>query len=144
MRFAEHMLLEAKVHGLTPYTRRDENDNRCALGLVEGDTPIRMYAEFKYPWICVEAVYPCKCIDLLPCRRVMAIIAHLFNEHVMHGVTTSSVPIKTRPDAEPWTLERLADWIESVDPTPRVAESTPELTGTEMEIPQQEDSMLKA
>lgn len=41
----------------------------------------------------------------------MGLIIHLFNEHVMQGNPHIKV--------EPWSLEKLADWIESVDPTPR-------------------------
>lgn len=36
LRFAEHMLLASKVHGLVAYKRHDLQDRRCALGLVEG------------------------------------------------------------------------------------------------------------
>lgn len=125
MRFAEHMLLEAKVHGLVPYARVDWKGDRCALGLVEtrGDETWVRRAEIEYPWIREEiSGFPCKCVSANLWNffqgtheaylTAEAAIAHLFNEHVMQGG-------KGNPGAEPWTMEKLADWIESVDPTPR-------------------------
>lgn len=43
---------------------------------------------------------PCDFIMLYP----QTMIVHLFNQHVIDG---------------DWTIEQLADWIESIDPTPR-------------------------
>jgi hypothetical protein len=40
---------------------------------------------------------------------VETMIVHLFNQHVIDG---------------DWTIERLADWIESVDPTPKSDQPT--------------------
>lgn len=125
MRYAEHMLLMSKVHGLVPYWRDDRKGNRCALGLVESEGRC---AEVIYPWIAETAAYlPCGCNYALVSERmpdynskVILTIVHLFNEHVMQGKIVS-------PEAEPWTMEQLADWIDSVDPTPReiVAEPAP-------------------
>jgi hypothetical protein len=123
LRMAEHMLLEAKVHGLVPYTRCDDGDNRCALGLVKtGDE----CAEEVYPWLgqAPGVAFPCECnppkVNSILCGAlsleyydsISAFIVHLFNEHVMQGG-------KCNPGAAPWTMERLADWSDSVDPTPR-------------------------
>ena len=131
IRFAEHMLLEAKNHGLVPYVRADQFGNRCALGLIENHVEDKRFekaemAEMVYPWIVNECVSPCNCpyinfigsYDPEPPYEVVDIIIHLFNEHVMrqHGGG------RANPEAEPWTLERLADWIDSQDPTPRHAE----------------------
>jgi len=133
IRMAEHMLLEAKNHALVPYTRCDENDRRCALGLVAGRDEF-LGAEKRYPWLYNEAVCPCECMMprqgcpflstgyRLPVKsNTSAVIAHLFNEHVMQGGFGN-------PGAKPWTLERLADWIDSIDPTPRIAEPDHEQT----------------
>ena len=123
MRFAEKMLLNAKYFGLVPYIQRDRQNNRCALGLVEEYSEILTNARNLplpgkscvelFPW--VDTTYypmPCNC-DVWYNKSVIYSIIHLFNEHVMQG--------GTYPEAEPWTLERLADWIDSVDPTPRDA-----------------------
>jgi hypothetical protein len=134
MRFAEHMLLEANNYKLVPYNRCDSEGRRCALGLVEGNqwNMTALYkgrlgmAEQKYPWLDISTFMemPCNCeqpayrfpSDVLERPyRAASVIVHLFNEHVMreHGGGQAN------PEAEPWTLERLADWIEAVDPTQR-------------------------
>jgi hypothetical protein len=110
------------LHGLVPYTRADGNGNRCALGLINDgdDAAVGDYdnaAETQYPWIEGHAPQPCNCkkIDLcLIQENISGIIAHLFNEHVMKERDGGLF----HPNAEPWTMERLADWINSVDPTP--------------------------
>lgn len=117
MRFAEKMLEAAKTHELVAGVRHDKDGRRCALGLVEGEGSLhpsyQCYyeasedetAENLYPWITQSPLpYPCDC----PCACFGAIsanylIAHIFNEHVMEGKT--------------WTLEQLAVWIDSIDPT---------------------------
>lgn len=126
MKFAEHMLLEAKAHGLAPYVREDqEMGTRCALGLVESGYNS---AESLYPWLekTLVAVSPCGCQIIRgpwtvtePPLPVVALIAHIFNEHVARGVRgfLGQVGGKYHPEADSWTMERLADWINSVDPT---------------------------
>jgi hypothetical protein len=125
MKFAETMLLNAKFHGLLAYKRIDANDNRCALGLVEQQTPsaymMSNCAESMFPWLWNSCNQPCDCmcdrhtslIQGAP-TKVVQIIAHVFNEHVMknHGGGINC------PEAAQWTIEQLADWINSVDPTP--------------------------
>jgi hypothetical protein len=126
MRFAEHMLLEANNYKLVPYNRCDSEGRRCALGLVESGDGRWGMAEQRYPWLDIFMFMemPCNCEQpayrfpsdvLARPYRATSVIVHLFNEHVMreHGGGEAN------PEAEPWTLERLADWIEAVDPTQR-------------------------
>lgn len=135
MKFAEHMLLSAKVYKLAAYHRIDE-DARCALGLVQGDTGDN--AECIYPWI-AHNMAPCPC----QCKRpfcngghvydnrigtIGTIIVHLFNEHVMQGGLQAQL---SEDECPPWTMEQLADWIESVDPT----EKQPDPLDPAKEIP---------
>jgi hypothetical protein len=123
MRFAEKMLLNAKFYPLVRLARHWDGA-RCALGLVEEGHICYgiadLVAEQLFPWISeVSLPYPCGCSwhPLCGSERapVNAIIAQIFNEHVIDR-------------REPvWTLERLADWIDSIDPTPR----TPEVKAVE-------------
>jgi hypothetical protein len=126
MRFAEHMLLEAKNYPLAPYYRHGDNGERCALGLVDGEGS--QLAEQIYPWTAQTlATLPCKC-QMAFCNwpianrefpeQVCLIIVHLFNEHVMQGGRQQTTKGCTHGPLEPWTMEQLADWINSVDPTP--------------------------
>ena len=126
MRFAEHMMLEATHYKLAPYCRNDNQEHRCALGLVEGED-YGNYAEHIYPWIMETiTVIPCSC-SMAYCNSgnvphgvrvpVTMGIVHLFNEHVMQGGKQKEYGICSDP-CEPWTMEQLADWINSVDPTP--------------------------
>ncbi len=125
MRFAEHMMLEATHYKLAPYSRSDGGNERCALGLVQKED-YEQNAEHIYPWIkeTITAI-PCHC-SMAYCNsgniphgvRVAAVmgIVHLFNEHVMQGGKQKEYGICSDP-CEPWTMEQLADWINSVDPT---------------------------
>jgi hypothetical protein len=118
MRLAEKMLLNSSFYQLAEGIRHNHLGQRCALGLVEEDVKVRDgilwsgkdgRAEVLYPWIAEVMVdYPCNCGRYHPCgprAQAVSVIAQIFNIHVMGDKT--------------WTLERLADWIESVDPTPR-------------------------
>lgn len=118
MRFAEEMMLNSTRYPFTAYMYRDpNNDSRCALGLVNGDGDYYddMSWSAKYPWLTRVVVGPpCNC-PLFE-SPVSILIAHLFNEHVMQGKNIRGLhPI--RQTVETWSLEKLADWINLVDPT---------------------------
>ena len=115
MRFAEKMLLNATIYKLRPYGRVHP-DGRCALGLVEEPSESGGIAEVQYPWLLGSVKRPCNC-PLYPndLWDIAGIIAHLFDAHVMD---TSFIHQR-----EPWTLEQLADWIDSVDPTPKMEDT---------------------
>lgn len=119
MRFAEKMLLNAKFYGLVAGIRHDGKGNRCAIGLVEENVNHRSFggwadtlAEELYPWVRADARYPCEHYSPAALNNITGVIAHLFNEHVMQAQIFYL-------SASPWTLEKLADWIDSIDPTPR-------------------------
>jgi hypothetical protein len=133
MRFAEHMLLESTNYTLKPYLRHQVNGARCAVGLVEKDGSKNETAERKYPWIGrTMARRPCDCKHVEGGPYAIIAIVHLFNEHVARGVkgALGCVGGVSYPDAEPWTMDRLAQWIDSVDPTPR-SEPKPEQSALE-------------
>jgi hypothetical protein len=130
MRFAEHMLLESTCHTLRGYQRIHPDGARCALGLVE--EPGGAAAERLYPWIdVVERRLPCECDDGKT-RRVSGLIAHLFNRHV-RGRDWKATPAGGRTESaepsgkQPWTLDRLAEWIDSVDPAAKKARPAEEI-----------------
>ncbi len=134
MRFAEHMLLNAKIYPLTAYTRRADDGARCALGLVETTDPYA-HAECLYPWLeSHEINYPCDCFKYghipFPMDNMNIVIVHLFNQHVMQGKhsaldylhcllngTYQQIKQIKINKPVPWTLEQLADFIEANDPT---------------------------
>jgi len=64
------------------------------------------YLENKYPWVYQKMDGPCGCSDQynfsLEKPAVTHIIAHIFDEHIF--------------GAKDWTLERLVDWVRSVEP----------------------------
>lgn len=55
-------------------------------------------------WVLTMTKRPCKCWPLLAPRemRIKDIIAHIFDQHVMRK--------------KDWTLERLVEWVETVEP----------------------------
>jgi hypothetical protein len=124
MRAHEKMLLNSKLMRARPHGRHFDPDEGCALGMIEGPgicglgyTARSQMAEVQYPWLMYGFEPPCQCIGehLIPQYRsdngkpkAKAIIVHLFNEHVMQSCLAYR---------EPWTMERLADYIKSIDPT---------------------------
>ncbi len=107
-----------------------EGPKGCALGMIS----VARYGHERthqvqtvdggYPWMLDKRVveFPCGCHEsalvmggggmlVIPTSitcAVQTMIVHLFNQHVIDG---------------DWTIERLADWIESVDPTPKSVSS---------------------
>lgn len=143
MRFAEHMLLEANNYRLVPYARESRDGKRCALGLVEGNPrTAASQAQLVYPWIVSTlVVLPCQC-DRAFCsigdveqgqpEKAIMVLVHLFNEHVMQGGAQKEYGI-SQCDCPPWTMEQLADWINSVDPT--LPEPDPDKEEEELPVP---------
>jgi hypothetical protein len=91
-----------------------DGDEGCAWGMVDMATGGRAFRDLLVMAANFLAELPCGCTDewiigsgMNVQRResmnnLSAIIVHLFNYHVM-----------TRKD---WTLERLVDWVRSVEP----------------------------
>lgn len=84
-----------------PNFRNYGDGSGCALGMAENAMGGES-AESVHEWLNVDAtVGPCGC-KLPYFATLTTCIAHTFNEHV-HGDKT-------------WTLERLVDWVRSVEP----------------------------
>jgi len=67
-----------------------------------------------WPWTTkTKTTYPCGCDRWLEIDPVSSIIEHLFDRHVDGVVYTQLTK---------WTLEKLCDWVRSVDPTPKPSE----------------------
>ena len=114
MRAAEAMILGSTLIRGVPYTTDDSHGGGCALGMIGAATGRQggWWMDHSKLWSTIQKI-PCPCVSafglttpfggrVVPCAGA---VAHLYNEHV-HGDHT-------------WTLEQLADWVESVDPTPR-------------------------
>ena len=125
LRAAEAMML-GFIGGLRPVAgvRTDGNGGGCALGAIEkacgrtydanlAQIDYQAYfeeiAEARYPWLNtgVSAPWSAGIVKTGTLWPVACIIAQTFNERVMgdHSMT----------------IEQLAEWIDSVDPTPREA-----------------------
>lgn len=117
MRLAPAILLGSKL--IRPRARGFGNPGSsegCAIGMAvvaTGDAATDLIPEEalnargavfqeRWPWVSVRVLYPCSCC---PGRAdsVDVIITHLFDYHVI--------------DQSDWTIEQLADWVESVDKT---------------------------
>lgn len=117
MRLSEAILAGSMLIKPIPYYRHRDNGSGCALGMGEvaagcGQNKL----ESVYPWLLFSVkATPCGCSSITypdglgvhsySIETFTCAIAHIFNEHVMGDKT--------------WTLERLCDWVDSVDPTPR-------------------------
>jgi len=153
MRASEALMAGSLLIKARPYLAYGDGDG-CALGMIHaGALGVASFSEKNYnaligsyPWMReIAADKPCNCLpedddrlrnDLRAGGRhgMVGLIAHLFNEHVMAGrnrgrggVMDGATP--HCPNAEPWTLERLAQWIESVDPTPKELPEPPATEG---------------
>src|SRR5437660_7597000 len=130
MRLSDAILLGAMI--LRPKCGIFENANGegCALGMAnkalggQGFAPGDFRLEQAWPWISHTPVskLPCNCsvnallIGACGCHTtasdvkscIWMTIVHLFNQHVCDGS---------------WTIERLADWVRSVEPAEDVPSS---------------------
>lgn len=96
------------------------NNFGCALEMANkatGKRGIEVYNTF--PWLEItETELPCNCVgpaymlwlgnfqNERP-HKSKEVLVHLFNQHVCDG---------------DWTIDRLCEWLDSVDPTPRETE----------------------
>jgi hypothetical protein len=124
MRAAEAMRL-GFIGGLKPVAgvRYDGRGGGCALGAIQAAHGVNLEkyldgvcsVERYYPWLREPVRLPRTTSYGPEGSRVSGVtaIASLFNQHVM-------------ADPPTMTIEELADWIESVDPTPRTQEVAPE------------------
>ena len=105
MRASEALILGSTI--LKPMRRTfDTGDGHgCALGMMNravGGTALNMVYRRVFGWLhsSLQREAPCGCHYR---SNVGSIVVHLFDNH----------------EKSEWTLERIADWLDSVDPTPR-------------------------
>jgi hypothetical protein len=109
MKASEHLLLGSTM--VKQWRAGDQSG--CALGMIQAaggyeqlarwinNTPVAVQA-----CDCTEDIVmgpACQDLDRRDLRHVGRTIMHVFNYHIM-----------TKKD---WTIERLADWLDAVDPT---------------------------
>lgn len=124
-------LIRWRAHTTLAYNLQGEPVGGCAIGmaLVAADADAFLRAKSaiaaeNWPWVLTTRflLYPCECgnahrgplagqIDV----STLVIIGHLFDHHVMNDFDY----IYQR-----WSLERLCDWVRSVDPTLTLAAPT--------------------
>lgn len=116
MRLAEAIRLGSLVLKPVPGLFDDRDGGGCALGMGNYSISGQASDEFgvgalekAYPWINIQQVpVPCDCgINHWFERKasVATAIAIVFNTHVCGDHT--------------WTIDRLCQWVDSIDPTPR-------------------------
>lgn len=118
MRDSEALLLGATM--LRPIRGRFFNSERtegCALGMIQAARGGRTIGAVPVWMFTAMAELPCSCANLPEdalimggggfaqrkdsFNEVISILVHLFNQHVCDG---------------DWTIERLADWLRTVEP----------------------------
>lgn len=122
MRAAEALILGSTIVKPVAGNIDDDKGGGCALGMINHGLGSNQRYEFTetFPWMWKEnyTALPCDCKDerligsgcgMFPRnqiqRHITSIVVHLFNWHVCH--------------VHDWTIDRLAEYIDSVDPTPR-------------------------
>ena len=92
-----------------------------AVGKRCQSTNAQNYIRFErlWPWTTSNSRYPCECsrnpdpVLNTGVSSISVIITHLFDEHVERWRADAHViPLSI------WTLERLIDWVRSVEPEP--------------------------
>lgn len=106
MQVSEAILLGSTMLKPVPYIRNDGSGGGCALGMAEiavdgAESGIERTAMGK--WLLGISLFPCVCGLISPYN---VLIAHIFNEHVCKDKT--------------WTIEKLVDWVRSVEPKEEV------------------------
>lgn len=97
----------------------------CALGMAEaavfGDWGLGRESYQRedelaqeWPFMNKKTSYPCGCIWTINPVEVIAVIVHIFDDHVMRANNN-----------ENWTLDQLIDWVRSVEPAETQAQPEP-------------------
>lgn len=123
MRLSEAIRLGSLTIKPIPYKISDGNGGGCALGMAQvaiGTSLLRN----EWPWMTERFInVPCSCVSykqhdyidkvsFFPIRINGDIVVHLFNEHVM--------------EIGDWTLDKLCEWIASVEPKEAESEAVSE------------------
>lgn len=118
MRVSEALMLGSTL--LKPKTKLfdDDHGSGCALGMINralGGTSTNQVPLMSIVWLTDSRVKsPCCCYPRE--QNVRDTVIHLFDDHFA-SLT------------DPWSIDRIAQWLESVDPTPR---ETPQLREAEV------------
>jgi hypothetical protein len=125
MRAGEALMIGSLQLRPRPFVIDDKNGRGCAIGMmnIANGKNSEDFITVLYPWMGNLVEMPCGhgCGPATVCGAMV----HLFNEHVCTDMA-DEYTFRAFPGAEKWTLEQLADWLESVDPTPREVEATPQ------------------
>lgn len=123
MRASEALIAGSTMMKAMPYRMTNEDQSLgCALGMMGKAMGCACCTGSYFGWLHedLKVLTPCGCsYNLYPAGTAdpdidtnyliasyWGCVAHIFNQHVCGDKT--------------WTIEQLADWVESVDPTPKV------------------------
>jgi hypothetical protein len=129
MRTSEALMMGSLQLSPKPYCVDDGNGFGCAIGMIDvaNGRVSTHWSGGDVEWMILGVPLPCSCKTTCELWTAASAMIHLFNEHVCKDIFT---PNRLQPYggedytmADKWTLEQLADWLESVDPTPK---ETPE------------------
>jgi hypothetical protein len=119
MRAAEALLLGSAVLRPVSGIVNNGHGGGCALGMIAKSIGVSPRVAYKsYSWfVDKEMALPCGCQAPRNYYNIGAIIAHLFDAHIMNkGYHMEKWTM------EKWTMEKLVAWIDEQDPTPREVE----------------------
>ncbi len=120
MRASEALMIGSLQLKAMPYTVNDRQGNGCAIGMMNIANGRCMFfaIDEDYSWFWSVVELPCNCYKS---GTALGAMVHLFNEHVCRGIMFPRL-LDSYPDADRWTIEQLADWLEKVDPTPKATQ----------------------
>jgi hypothetical protein len=123
MKLSEYVMLGSTLIESVPYVRWNGRGGGCALGMAESALGLKRVSSFTnmaevcevsiedqpgFEWMNDEVfTSPCGCRPKFQVSAVQAIV-HIFNHHV-HGEGD-------------WTLEKLCDWVRSIEPQEETTE----------------------
>lgn len=113
-----------------PQMRADDLTS-CALGMASnavGCVPIYSAIKDQWPWLRMPIDVPCKHNVHIP--NAMLLIAHLFDTHVM--------------DEGDMTLEKLVDYVRSIEPAEEIDPELSEQYRAEEEAAAEEGALIEA
>ena len=137
MRAAEALMLGSLTVKPVQGHLHDGRDGGCALGMINAAVSTlsdQNAWRHVFPWMAEYGSgfnLPCGCAGKEP--NVESVVIHLFDVHV----TGNKCPDPMCPcqigllhERPTWSIAKLAEWLESVDPTPRESEK-PAFSDTE-------------
>lgn len=107
MRASDALILGSTMLKPLPRTFDDGHGSGCAMGMMNraiGGTERNQVVVQKFRWMMAEHsyLYPCGCTEVR--KTANDVVIHLFDSH------WSDLSL------EHWSIERIADWLRSVEP----------------------------